>query len=87
MNKYKTVIKLISADFTVVRDGHYGKVEERINSKKSLKKIIKLCLKNDLPFQVSIRDTQLINNMNYIEIYNSKMWINRDRYLLKEVLA
>ena len=39
MRKYKTVIKLISADFTRVVNGAYAQFEERINSKKSLKKL------------------------------------------------
>lgn len=84
MKKCKSVVKLISADFSRVENGNYGRNITRINSKKPLKKIIKLCLKYNLPFQVSIRDTKVIDNMNYIEIYNSKMW--REVAKLAEVL-
>ena len=84
MSKYKTIIKLISADFTRVVNGAYAQFEERINSKKPLKKVIKICLKYDLPFRVSIRGKEIIENMNYIEILNAKLW--REKEELKEVL-
>lgn len=67
----KTVVKL-KRILAVHMDGTVDTEDKRYNLKCPLKKIVKFCLKNEIPFRVGIRGNKILrDHYNYIETYDN----------------